>query len=199
VCTLWNPRLYPLVISWLSGIWNSLRMVDNQISTLQEVEHMVRAKTGCHLWVRAKPGLKARCSACYRRIATVGTISTFGLKLVFDNGPEMRGKLTSTSATLGPSPEKVTFRPPLRGHFHTWASYFRRYSLCWPAHIETSPRDNFWSGVATKMEFAVNYSKRNFYLSSQQFALLFKKTEKILIRNYPLSKRMTFSIFSRIV
>jgi len=39
-------------------------------------------------------------------------------KLVFDNGPEMRGKLTSSPATLGPSIEKVTFRQPLRGYFH---------------------------------------------------------------------------------
>ena len=31
---------------------------------------MVTAKTGCHLWVRGKPELKARCSVCYRRIAS---------------------------------------------------------------------------------------------------------------------------------
>ena len=77
----------------------------------------------------------------------VGTISTFGLMLVFDNGPEMRGKLTSSPATVGPSPEKVTFQPPLWGYFHAWASYFRIYFLCWPAHIETSPRDNLIWGV----------------------------------------------------
>jgi len=71
---------------------------------------MLIAKTHCHLWVRAKPRLKARCSACYRRIATSCTISTFGLELVFNNGPEMRGKLTSSPATVWPSPENVTFR-----------------------------------------------------------------------------------------
>ena len=152
MCTLWNPCQCPLVISWLSGIWKGLRMVDNQISTRQEVENMVTAKTGCHSWVRGKPGLKARCSACYRRIATVGTISIFGLKLVFDNGPEMRSKLTSSPVTVWPRPEKVTFKPPLQGYFHAWASYFRRYYLCWLAHIETSPRNNFWSGEEEKVQ-----------------------------------------------
>jgi len=69
---------------------------------------MVIAKTG-HFWARAKPVLKARCSAGYGRIATTGTISTFGLKLVVDNGPEMRGNSTSSLAIVGPSSEKSRF------------------------------------------------------------------------------------------
>jgi len=69
---------------------------------------MVIAKAG-HFWARAKPVLKARCSASYRRIATTGTISTFGLKLVVDNGPEMRGNATSSPAIVGQSPEKSRF------------------------------------------------------------------------------------------
>jgi len=79
---------------------------------------MVIAKTGYHLWVRAKLVLTARCSACYRRIVTAGTTSTFALELVFDDGSEMRGKPTSSPATVGPRPEKLTFRPPLRMYFH---------------------------------------------------------------------------------
>jgi len=71
---------------------------------------MVIAKTGGRLWARAKPVLKARRNAGYRRIATTGTISTFGLELVFDNGSERMGKPTSSPAIVGPSPKRVTFR-----------------------------------------------------------------------------------------
>jgi len=80
---------------------------------------MVIGKTGGRIWARAKPVLKARCSACYGRIATTGTISTFGLELVFDNGPEMLGKRISSPAIVGPSPEKVTFRPQIQRCFQT--------------------------------------------------------------------------------
>jgi len=66
------------------------------------------------------------------------------LSLFSTNGPEMRGKLTSSPATVGPSPEKVTFRQLFRGYFHAWGSYLRIYFQYWPAHIQTSPRDNFW-------------------------------------------------------
>jgi len=69
---------------------------------------MVIAKTG-HFWARAKLVLKARYSAGYWRIATTGTISTFALKLIVDNGPEMRGNSTSSPAIVGPSPEKSRF------------------------------------------------------------------------------------------
>ena len=106
---------------------------------------MVIAKTG-QFWARAKPVLKARCSAGYRRNATTGTISTFGLELFFDNGPEMRVKPTSSPATVGPSPKKVTFRRQIQGNFHAWTPHFREYFLHWPAHIRTLPRDNSWSG-----------------------------------------------------
>jgi len=34
---------------------------------------MVIPKTGDHLWARAKPVLQARCSAGYRRNATIRT------------------------------------------------------------------------------------------------------------------------------
>ena len=90
---------------------------------------MVIAKTG-HFWARAKPVLKARCSAGYRRIAATGTISTFGLKLVVDNGPEMRGNSTSSPAIVGPSPKRVGFRQWARddGQFNILACHCRAES-----------------------------------------------------------------------
>ena len=64
------------------------------------------------------------------------------------------GNSTSSPAIVGSSPEKVIFRRQIQGYFHAWAPYFRRYFPYWPAHIGTSPRDNFLSGVCTWSGFS---------------------------------------------
>ena len=143
---------------------------------------MVTAKTGCHLWVRGKPGLKARCSVCYRRIATVGTISTFGLKLVFDNGPEMMHKLTSSPATVGPSPEKVTFRPPLRGISTPEPRIFEDTSYAGRLTSKLRPGIIFYLGMGHTENIRVQAHRSKLFLPCESCLLSFmiRKTWQIL-------------------